>query len=37
MYGSDHLFIWYTEKGLAINKIYQIIKENFLITKRVII
>jgi len=34
--GSDHLFIWYTEKGLAINQIYQIIKENFLITKRVI-
>lgn len=34
--GSDHIFIWYTEKGLGINKIYKIIKENFSITKRVI-
>ncbi len=32
----DHLFIWYTEKEIEKNKVYQIIKENFLITKRVI-
>ena len=34
--GNDHIFIWYTEKGIEKNKIYQIIKENFSITKRVI-
>ena len=26
--GMDHIFIWYTEKDIAVKKIYQIIKEN---------
>ncbi len=34
--GSEHIFIWYTVKGIEVNEIYKIIKENFLITKRVI-
>ena len=34
--GNDHIFIWYTDKGIEKNKIYKVIKENFLITKRVI-
>ena len=34
--GNDHIFIWYIDKGIEKKRIYKIIKENFLITKRVI-
>ena len=34
--GREHIFIWYIAKGIDINMIYKIVKENFLITKRVI-